>query len=42
MAYPLSVVLSNSDGLVFGNVNNFDKLHIRSVGRIFRIWLKFS
>lgn len=30
-AYPSSIVLANSDGLVFGNVNNFDKLHIRSV-----------
>ncbi|KAG0700426.1 CPSF A subunit region-domain-containing protein [Suillus ampliporus] len=30
-AYPSSVVLSNSDGLIFGNVNNFDKLHIRSI-----------
>ncbi|KAG2145900.1 CPSF A subunit region-domain-containing protein [Suillus clintonianus] len=30
-AYPSSIVLANSDGLVFGNVNNFDKLHIRSI-----------
>ncbi|KAG1898161.1 CPSF A subunit region-domain-containing protein [Suillus fuscotomentosus] len=29
--YPSSIVLANSDGLVFGNVNNFDKLHIRSI-----------
>jgi DNA damage-binding protein 1 len=32
-AYPSSIVLANSDGLVFGKVNNFDKLHIRSVGQ---------
>ncbi|KAG1776175.1 CPSF A subunit region-domain-containing protein [Suillus placidus] len=30
-AYPSSIVLANSDGLVVGNVNNFDKLHIRSI-----------
>ncbi|KAG1743291.1 CPSF A subunit region-domain-containing protein [Suillus paluster] len=30
-AYPSSVILSNSDDLILGNVNNFDKLHIRSI-----------